>query len=59
MKNEIVIGLDDLSKQQDAITDSNLETDIKEGLGNLFSTILDMAEGYSQEKEVTMVMVIE
>lgn len=59
MKNEIVIDLDELSKQQDAIINSNIDESNKEGLLNLISTILDLAEDYSQKEKVAMVMVIE
>ena len=59
MKNEIVIDLNELSNQQNAIMNSNIDESNKEGLLNLISTIQDLAEDYSQEKEVTMVMTIK
>jgi len=59
MKNAIVINLEELEKQQDAITNSNIDENNKEALLNLTSLILDMAVDHSQEKEVTLVMLIK
>lgn len=59
MKNEIVIDLNELCKQQNAIMNSNIDEINKEGLLNLISTIQDLAEDYSQEKEVTFVIVVK
>jgi hypothetical protein len=46
MGNSIVIDIDLLENQLDAIGESELPEDIKEGLSNMFGTIIDMADDY-------------
>jgi len=59
MKNIINFDLELLSKQQDAINESNLDKDNKEGLNNLISTILDIAKDNNQKGNVEFVMVLK
>jgi soluble cytochrome b562 len=59
MSNTILLDLNLLSEQQDKVNNSDIDKDTKEGLNEMFSTILDMAEDYKQEGEIRFVMEIK
>lgn len=50
--NKITIDLELLQKQKDAIFESDIEQDVKDGLIEMMDTILDIAEDYNQEGTV-------
>ena len=59
MKKGIVIDLNELSRQQEALMNSNIDEDSKEGLLNLTSAILDLAKDNSKKEKIGMVLAEE
>ena len=56
--NVITLDYKELEKQQRAIIKSDIDKTAKEGLNNLISTVLSMAEHYETEDEIEFVMKI-
>ncbi len=55
--NTITIDLNLLSSQSDSISNSGLDEEAKEGILNMFSAIMDIAEEHGIREEAKFVLV--
>lgn len=55
--NELIVDLELLQQQQDAINQVMKEGDALEGLNNFFDTIKDIAEEHDIDKEIKFVFI--